>query len=84
MNKISIGIVTAQGCSKCQKANKVIRNLMKDIQGITVKEINIIENPEIAVKYGVFSTPAIIINGKLEFNLVPSEEELKVAIKKHR
>ena len=40
-------------------------------------EIDITEHPEVAVKYRVMSTPAIAINGKLEFMGVPKEEELR-------
>jgi len=83
-NKILIEIATAQGCAKCQKANEMITNLMKDVQGVTIKEINLIENPEIAVKYNIMITPAIIINHELEFTGVPDEEKLKEAIEKHR
>jgi len=40
-------------------------------------EIDITEHPEVAVKYRVMSTPAIAINGKLEFMGVPKEEDLR-------
>jgi len=40
-------------------------------------EIDITEHPEVAVKYRVMSTPAIAINGKLEFTGVPKEEDLR-------
>jgi len=46
---------------------------MPDIQ---VEEINVTANPAVAVKYRVMSTPAIAINGKLEFTGVPREEAL--------
>lgn len=83
-NKILIEIVTAQGCAKCQRANEMIRNLMKNIQGIIIKEVDIVENPEVAIKYKIMSTPAIIINGKLEFIRVPDEQKLKEAIEKYK
>ena len=83
-NKILIEIVTTQWCAKCQKANEMIRNLLKDIKRVVIKEINIAENPEIAVKYQIMSTPALIIDDKLEFTGIPNEEELKKVIEKHR
>lgn len=43
---------------------------------IRVEEINVAANPAVAVKYRVISTPAIVINGKLEFTGVPREEAL--------
>ena len=83
-NKILIEIVNVQGCEKCQTANEKIRNLMKNVKGVTIKEINLIENPEIAVKYKIMATPALIINHELEFTGVPDEEEFKKVIEKHR
>ena len=44
------------------------------IPDIQLEEVNITERPEVAVKYRVMSTPAIAINGKLEFLGVPGEE----------
>lgn len=38
--------------------------------------MDITEHPEVAVNYRVMATPAIAINGKLEFVGVPREEAL--------
>ena len=38
-----------------------------------MREWNLIEHPELAPRYGVMATPAIIINGRLEFSGVPKE-----------
>ena len=38
--------------------------------------MDIAEHPEVAVRYRVMSTPAIAINGKLEFLGVPGEGAL--------
>ncbi len=46
---------------------------MPDIQ---VEEIDVAANPAAAVRYRVMATPAIAINGKLEFTGVPREEAL--------
>ena len=83
-NKILIEILTAQGCVKCQKANESVRDQIKNMKNIIIKEINLIDNPEIAVKYKIMTTPALIINHKFEFAGLPDEVELKKAIEKHR
>jgi len=41
-----------------------------------VEEIDVAANLAVGVKYRVMSTPAIAINGKLEFTGVPREEAL--------
>ncbi len=38
------------------------------------------ERPDVAVKYRVMATPAIAINGKLEFVGVPGEEALRARL----
>ena len=43
---------------------------------IQVEEIDLAEHPAVAVKYGVMSTPAIAVNGRLEFVGVPTPAAL--------
>lgn len=43
---------------------------------VVFQEVNVAEQPAIGIKYGVTSTPAIAIDGKLEFTGVPREEAL--------
>ena len=43
---------------------------------IQVGEIDVAANPTVGVKYRVMSTPAIAINGKLEFTGIPREDAL--------
>lgn len=39
-----------------------------------VREWNLAEHPELGPRYGVMATPAIVINGRLEFSRVPKEK----------
>jgi protein-disulfide isomerase len=39
-----------------------------------VYEWDLVARPDLAVRYGVMSTPAIVINGRLEFTGVPKEQ----------
>lgn len=41
---------------------------------IGVREWNLVERPELGPRYGVMATPAIVINGRLEFGGVPREQ----------
>lgn len=47
---------------------------------ISFHEIDLTEHPEVAVKYGVMATPALVINGRLEFTGVPKEKRLRERI----
>ncbi len=46
------------------------------IPGLEIKEVDVTRHPEVAVKYRVMATPAIAINGRLEFLGVPREDAL--------
>lgn len=41
-----------------------------------VEEIDITQRPDVAIRYRVISTPAIAINGRLEFSGVPRKDAL--------
>lgn len=39
--------------------------------------VDLAESPDVGIKYGVLSTPAIAINGKLVFTGIPKEKKLR-------
>ncbi len=41
---------------------------------LELQERNLAEHPELGPRYGVMATPAIVINGRLEFSGVPREK----------
>ncbi|MBI5627896.1 MAG: thioredoxin family protein [Candidatus Rokubacteria bacterium] len=49
------------------------RNALPDLH---VEEIDVTRRPDVAVRYRVMSTPAIAINGRLEFSGVPRKDAL--------
>lgn len=40
---------------------------------LEVREWDLVEHPELGPRYGVMATPAIVIDGRLEFSGVPKE-----------
>jgi len=40
---------------------------------LEVRERNLAEHPELGPRYGVMATPAIVVNGRLEFRSLPKE-----------
>jgi protein-disulfide isomerase len=54
----------------------LIEKAKGQVPDIHVEEIDVAANPAVAVKYHVVATPAIAINGRLEFTGVPREEAL--------
>lgn len=56
---------------------KLIESARAALPDLRFQEVDITLHPEVAVKYRLMSTPAIAINGKLEFLGVPKEEALR-------
>lgn len=44
---------------------------------VALRVVDLVEHPEVAVQYGVRSTPAIAINGELAWDGVPSTQALR-------
>jgi thioredoxin-like negative regulator of GroEL len=43
---------------------------------LTVTEVDITQHPDIVQQHGILATPAVAIDGQLEFSGVPSERQL--------
>lgn len=69
---VKVQILTTPGCGGC-----AVVKAMLDKLKVKYSVIDITKKPEILKKYPIMSAPGIVINGKLEFNGVPSEKELK-------
>ena len=53
----------------------IIEKAKTEIPEIHWVEVDVTQHPEVAVKYRIMATPAIAINGKLEFTGVPKEDK---------
>ena len=58
-------------------AQRLVEKAARDIPGLSYRVIDLMESPEIGARYGVLSTPAIAINGRLAFSGVPGENALR-------
>jgi len=68
--------VLGPGCANCVKLEKVVVEALKEL-GITEPVQKISDLKEI-LSFGVMSTPALVIDGKVKFSgRVPSKEEIK-------
>ncbi len=54
----------------------LIEKAKNQVPDTHVEEIDVAANPALAVKYRVMSTPAVAINGTLEFTGVPRPDAL--------
>ena len=66
--------VLGPGCAKCSEAEKIMRAAVEEA-GVTATIDKISDFQQIA-KHGVFSTPAVVIDGQIKcVGKVPSKNE---------
>jgi glutaredoxin len=69
--------IAPDGCPACGKAQRLVKQVIADYPDAEVREIHILDAADRVVEYGVFSTPFIVIDGKVEFVGVPREADLR-------
>jgi predicted DsbA family dithiol-disulfide isomerase len=80
---IRIELLTAPGCSACENAKNRLREVVErlgDEFPMEIVEVDVSQNFEATEKYGIMSTPALVVDGSLEFVGVPKESELRERI----
>lgn len=61
-------------------AARLVEDVKATLPDLRLEEVDITEHPELALKYRLMATPAIVINGKLEFVGVPTEATLRARL----
>jgi len=84
VNKVSVDIevFTSTVCSNCQRASRVVEQLLEEagFVNVTWREVDVVEEIDHTVALGVLATPAIAIGGKLVFSALPSKQQLRNVI----
>lgn len=73
--------ILGTGCSKCKTLEKLTREAVEslNIQASITKVEDIME----IIQFGVMTTPALVVNGKVEIKgRIPSVEEIKIILNK--
>lgn len=74
--------VLGPGCSRCRKLYKKVSGIVKSYN-IDAEIIKVEDFKEI-MKFGIRSTPALVINEKLvSFTNIPSDSDLKKYVKEN-
>ena len=76
---IKVEAFSSPGCGKCAQARDALKAVVEEIGGkrVTWRDVNILEKLDYAVELGVFSPPAIAIDGELVFPAFPSASRLR-------
>jgi thioredoxin 1 len=78
---VKVEVFTSPSCPYCPMAVEVVNEVEKDMPGaLEVEKIDIMEDREKAVEYGLMAVPAIALNGVVRFVGAPAKEELVKAI----
>jgi len=68
--------VLGPGCSKCHQTGKVVKEAIAEA-GISAEVEKVTDMMKIA-GYGVFGTPAVVINGEVKsVGKIPKKDEIK-------
>ena len=71
--------VLGPGCPKCQQTEKVVKEAVAEV-GVEAQIEKVTDIMKIA-GYGVFGTPAVIVDGKVKsVGKIPKKEEIKTWI----
>ncbi|MBL4744466.1 MAG: thioredoxin family protein [Cycloclasticus sp.] len=79
---VHVELFTNPNCPHCGQIRTALKQLVDSLQGIDLREINIIEEIDYAVELGVLSSPSIAINGRLTFTRAPTLSTIKHALNK--
>jgi len=78
---IKVEILVSPSCVYCDSMKRRVYKVVEDLKAqkidVNVKEIDVLKQPEIMLKYEISSTPALAVDGKLVFIGVPKEDELR-------
>ena len=73
--------ILGPGCPKCRQTEEIVKQAVAE-EGIAANIEKVTDVMKIA-GYGVFGTPAVIIDGEVKsVGKIPKKEEIKVWIKK--
>jgi len=81
---IKVEIFSAPNCNICGKAADLLEKLSAEIGGdkINWRKVNVVEEIDLAVSYGIISTPSIVIDNELVFTSLPSSRKLRETLLK--
>ena len=82
---VDIEVFTSTVCSSCQRASRMVEQLLEEpgFKSVTWREVDVVEEIDYTVSFGVLTTPSIAIGGELLFIALPSKQQLRSALQRY-
>ena len=78
---VKVEVFTSPTCPYCPMAVEVVEAAQNDLgDSIEVEKVDIMQDREKAIEYGLMAVPAIAIKGGVKFVGAPSLDELMAAL----
>ncbi len=79
-----VELFSANWCPRCDQAKEDLQAVINELgtEHFDLCLVNVVKNLDRAVKLGVLSTPAIVVEGELVFAAMPSRKKLKATLEK--
>lgn len=75
-----VELFVAHHCPACPAARARVREFAGVTPDVVIVEHNVDENLEAAVRYGLFATPAVVIDGRAVLYGVPTRAQLAARV----
>ncbi|MBI2096910.1 MAG: thioredoxin family protein [Candidatus Sungbacteria bacterium] len=77
--KINMTLVSREGCVHCAETKEILKKIQPEYPELAVEEIDMTtpQGQEFISKYGIMSSPGVIINGELFSMGGTTEKELR-------
>ena len=67
-------------CPNCPAAKRVVESVLMEFPDVEYEEMNALEHQQDVLHYGFMVVPAIVIDGHLRFNTIPTKEEFRSSL----
>lgn len=78
---MKVEVFYTPGCAACVAQHDELRAAAQSVlKNLEWREVNVLDNVDRAVKFGVLTLPSIVIDGELIFTSMPSVAQLRKAL----
>ncbi len=75
-----VQVLSTPGCAGCDTVKRLVAEVLSAYPDLEWEEVDLVERPEVATRFGIMSVPVVVIGGRLEFTGVPPKAKLRKKI----